>query len=669
MVVSGREASIRHQRNESISKRDIGEIPHTVNPDRKDRGSASLSSFCREYQSNIFTVPFSKVHTDVISRMEAAICTGGLFAYAMPRGTGKTSIAEAAVLWSVLTGKRKYVVLISATEKQGTQAMENLKKELSTNRAIMEDWPRATYPIWALEGISHRAPGQLYMGCPTHMVWRGEKIVFATIPGSRCSGSVIEVRGLTGAIRGMKTNLSDGRGTIRPELVILDDPQTDESAKSLTQCHDRERIILGTILGLKGHEEEISAVMPCTVIHRGDLAERFIDKDTHPEWQGVRSRLLIDMPTHMRLWDEYNDLKKESADSAHNFYIENRAMMDEGAVPMWKECFNKRQLSAIQYAMDLRNNVGEQAFWAEYQNEPLDDASDGEQITVDGILEKTTSYLRWQVPGNCQHLTAHVDIHNAVLYYMICGWDEKFNGYIIQYGIWPETKRKYFSMSDIQDTLMKKYPGRGVDGAIYAGIQDIVKKILTHRFRAKEGYSGLHVSRCIVDANWKTALVKAYCRESGYGAIVIPGHGRYIGAERKPLNDYRKAAGDRLGLAWRVPVALSREGIRHVLYDTNHWKSHINTALLSPPGERGCLQLFGKYDHKLLAEHLTAEYFVEVHGRGRQVNQWILHPGRRDNHWLDNLVGCAVGASMQGCHTIDNTVPKRVRRPIRYLDL
>ena len=32
----------------------------------------------------------------------------------------------------------------------------------------------------------------------------------------------------------------------------------------------------------------------------------------------------------------------------------------------------------------------------------------------------------------------------------------------------------------------------------------------------------------------------------------------------------------------------------------------------------------------------------------RIVNEWRLKPGAHDNHWLDCLVGCAVGASMMG---------------------
>jgi hypothetical protein len=50
----------------------------------------------------------------------------------------------------------------------------------------------------------------------------------------------------------------------------------------------------------------------------------------------------------------------------------------------------------------------------------------------------------------------------------------------------------------------------------------------------------------------------------------------------------------------------------------------------------------------MLAEHLTAEYFIKTEGRGRSVDEWKQRPEQPDNHWLDCLVGTAVAASMQG---------------------
>ena len=71
-------------------------------------------------------------------------------------------------------------------------------------------------------------------------------------------------------------------------------------------------------------------------------------------------------------------------------------------------------------------------------------------------------------------------------------------------------------------------------------------------------------------------------------------------------------------------------------------------------GDHGCLLLFGDgagpgADHRLLSEHLTAEYRQRWQGRGREVDEWKLRPPRQENHWLYCLVGCAVGASMCGC--------------------
>ena len=67
-------------------------------------------------------------------------------------------------------------------------------------------------------------------------------------------------------------------------------------------------------------------------------------------------------------------------------------------------------------------------------------------------------------------------------------------------------------------------------------------------------------------------------------------------------------------------------------------------------GDRGCLSMFGDSpdQHRLFAEHMSAEYRVKTQGRGRTVDEWKMRPERGDNHWFDGLVGCAVAASMQG---------------------
>ena len=90
--------------------------------------------------------------------------------------------------------------------------------------------------------------------------------------------------------------------------------------------------------------------------------------------------------------------------------------------------------------------------------------------------------------------------------------------------------------------------------------------------------------------------------------------------------------------------------MRHVVFDTNYWKSFVHARLAVPMGDPGCLALFGRKPetHRLIAEHLTAEYRVKTEGRGRTVDEWKLRAAGLDNHWFDCLVGAAVAASIQG---------------------
>jgi hypothetical protein len=112
---------------------------------------------------------------------------------------------------------------------------------------------------------------------------------------------------------GLAVPVSIGLGqTVRPSLVVLDDPQTDESARSLSQCATRERILAGAVLGLAGPGKKISGIMPCTVIRPGDMADNILDRDKHPEWNGERTKMVYRFPANERLWGKYAEVRAES---------------------------------------------------------------------------------------------------------------------------------------------------------------------------------------------------------------------------------------------------------------------------------------------------------------------------------------------------------------------
>ena len=213
--------------------------------------------------------------------------------------THNTSICECACIWAVLNGHREFVCLIGSDEGHAMDMLESIKTELDSSDLLLEDYPETVYPIQCLDGIANRCSGQLYQGERTHIGWTAREVVLPTIPGSKASGAIIKVAGITGRIRGMKFKRPDGH-SVRPSLVVLDDPQTDESARSTSQCATRESILAGAVLGLAGPGKKIAGVMPCTVIRPEDMADRILNRDKHPQWQGERTKMVYAFPSERR---------------------------------------------------------------------------------------------------------------------------------------------------------------------------------------------------------------------------------------------------------------------------------------------------------------------------------------------------------------------------------
>ena len=242
-------------------------------------------------------------------------------------------------------------------------------------------------------------------------------------------------------------------------LVVLDDPQTDESARSLSQCANREAILAGAVLGLAGPGKKISGIMPCTVIRPGDMADNILNRDLHPEWNGERTRMVNAFPTNETLWQRYAEIRAEGLRAGDGgaagteFYRQNREAMDAGADVSWKERFNHDELSAIQHAMNLKLQ-DEAAFFAEYQNEPLPEETVGaDQLTADQVAAKINNLPRRRVPIAGNHLTAFIDVQGKLLFYVVAAWEDDFTGYVVDYGTYPDQQRTYFTLRDARHTL------------------------------------------------------------------------------------------------------------------------------------------------------------------------------------------------------------------------
>lgn len=664
-----RNAERDRQAEQSLAGRDIGQLPEVVNPDRKAACERNFQLFCESYFPETYSLAWSPDHLKVIEKIETAVLRGGLFALALPRGSGKTTITESAALWSMLYGHREFVVLIGATESAALELLDSLKTELEVNERLAEDFPEVCYPVAQLEGIANRCAGQLYKGERTRITWTSNEIVLPTVEGSRASGIIVRVAGITGRIRGMKFKRSDGRN-VRPSLVVIDDPQTSESAGSLEQTRKRVRVLAGDILGLAGPGQKISGIMPCTIIRPGDMADIILNRNTHPDWNGEKTRMVYRFPSNMKLWEEYAEIRAEALRTEGNFqkatefYLANREAMDAGAEVSWEARFNHDEVSALQHAMNLKFQ-DEAAFMSEYQNDPLpDDTADDSLLSVDEICAKINGLARRRVPLKCDRLTMFVDVQKALLFYVVIAWAEDFTGAVIDYGSWPDQHRHEYSLADANPSIQTLFPKAGFEGALYAALSALTDECLGREWEREDG-AVLKIERALVDANWgqSTDVVYQFCRQSSHAGVILPSHGRYVGASSKPMTEYRKQQGDRLGFNWMIPNVAGKRAIRHVIYDTNYWKSFIHARLAVPVGDKGALTLYGRIPgaHQLFAEHLTAEYRVKTQGRGRTVDEWKLKPQSHDNHFLDCVAGCAVCGSMLGA-SLPETLPAKLDR-------
>ena len=645
-------------RNADLARagQEIGEIPAVVDPERKARATGNFRFFCETYFPEIFYLPWSPDHHRVIDKIERAVLNGGLFAMAMPRGSGKTVLCQTAVVWAALIGATPFVCLIAASADRAVQLLETIKTWLETNPLLLEDWPEVVFAIRSLERITNRQKGQKYRGEPTRIEWNADKIVLPTIAGSRASGVVISCSGMKGSdIRGQNHARADGH-VVRPQLALVDDPQTTESAWSPSQSQRREAILAGDVLGMAGPGKKIAGLMCATVIRPADMADNMLDRQKHPEWQGERTKLVYAFPVNEKLWAQYAQTRADSqrndgdGHEATDFYAAHREEMDAGAVVAWPERYNDDELSAIQHAMNLKLR-DEASFFAEYQNEPLVQEEGSSALTADEVAAKVNSHRRGEIPLGASHLTMFVDVQARLLFYMVAAWEDDFTGYVVDYGTWPDQHRPYFTLRDARKTLEAVSPQAGVEGSIYSGLEALTGEYMSRSWRREDG-AMLKIDRCLIDANWgqSTDVVYQFSRQSVHSGILLPSHGKYVGATSTPFSEYKRRKGDRIGLHWRIPNVQGRRQVRYVLIDTNYWKSFVHARLAVAMGDKGCLSLFGRggEEHRLLAEHLTAEYPVRAEARGRTVDEWKVHVNAVDNHWLDCLVGCAVAASVQG---------------------
>ena len=119
------------------AERDLGPLPPIKDEKKRRQAKKSLLYFLRNFIPEWFKKPFSNAHKDMIARIERSIVSGSKFAYAFPRGFGKTSVMLASMIWAVLNGHSRCVVYIASSDQQAAKALKIIYNKLIQKKILI----------------------------------------------------------------------------------------------------------------------------------------------------------------------------------------------------------------------------------------------------------------------------------------------------------------------------------------------------------------------------------------------------------------------------------------------------------------------------------------------------------------------------------------------------
>jgi len=652
---------------------------------RRRRLERNIFRWLRYYFPEIFTQPFTAQQKEMAAAILSAAKYGGDQAIAAPRGEGKTTIVECVVIYCVLTGALAFPVIFSATGPDAERILRNIKGRIDGTESdrLAADYAEVCGPAAALEGLPNRANGQIATGrigdqafgpTRTRIRWSGREITLPTIdaPESRARGALIMTRGLDAAVRGLRV------GRRRPDLAVIDDPETREIAESDERPNKLARKIDQDIAGLAGPRKRLSRVMLTTIMNRRCLSYRFTDPKEKPSWKGRRFRLLIKPPAREDLWEEYIQLRQdgqvegdEFGRAAHAFYLAHRRQMDRGARVGNRNRFtpdvlpdgSTMQVSALQFCYDTIADMGRDAFDAEYQNDPPEEAGPIESgITAYRIQRQLSGHDRRIVPPGATVLTQGVDVRKLALHWVVAAWQPGATGFVVDYGV-----------TEVRGTI--RGSDEGVEHAILRALEERRDDLIENPYTTPDG-EVVEVKTSLVDAGWKTPAIYHFCKAAGKRFRPAMGFGRSNGCVQASFNmpakdNERRRSGHNWFLSYR-----EADRVWLVCCNADYWKGWIHSRWLTGPGHPGSLQLFGtpggadrmnadEKAHFSFAKHLTAEVEVEEVVKGILTRRWSAKSDT--NHYFDASYLAAVAANMHGIKLLGRAA-KKPKQKIKMSD-
>ena len=302
-----------------------------------------------------------------------------------PREHGKTvRWSFAYVLWRVLTGRAKYVLLIGASGDSARENLINIKTELEDNELLIEDF-----------------------GLQQGKVWRDDRIELV-------NGTCIQCKGAGASMRGTRFR------QYRPELIILDDVLKDDAVDSPTQRNKIHRWLKRVVFNLG---KSAFIIWVNTIFHNDDPISRLfreVEAGTLKRWIGVRLSCL--RPDNTPLWPEYwsvedfNEKKSSIGVAAFSTEYCNEPLSDEERI-VCREWIEEHRYAELPERSKLRFYMG---------IDPATGAHDGTAMCP--VAQHIETGVLYVLPGFCETCTEQKTVEEAVLFHKMwqfasIGWE------------------------------------------------------------------------------------------------------------------------------------------------------------------------------------------------------------------------------------------------------
>lgn len=638
---------------------DVGEIPRIRHRRVRRSCERDLLRFGLTYfggTAMLKHAPSGLMVDSYIRHLQAVVLNGGQFVVELPRGSGKTTWMVIAIVWALLYGHKRFGVLIAASGKMARKILKNIVRIVTTNERIVADFPAVSVPLSALGGVSQRAASQTYRGKMTYIEMGVDTVKFATLRDD--AGDVLDVACGATLVAVGKGAAVKGQNELgeRPDIVLLDDPQTRKDAMSASASQSIDEYIHDDVLGLAGHDAQpISCMVTVTPVRRGDIATRLVSPALHPGWIVVVQPFVVEWPEdHERLVAEF--LERYADDAAHKdeslsrsraWYGEHRNEF-EGMRVLDDSAFScDIEADARHHVLNLIGKHGLRVFRAQYQMDVSEDSTTV-RVTEDVVASRVNGYKRGVLPPGVVGVTCYVDVNikeGAGLSWVCLGIGKRRTAVVVDYGRYPQ----YGALVEPGASPTRR------DQAVAAALSKIVGELAAKRF-TRPGLTPSPINAVCVDRGWsaqvvtRTLAVVRKTKPLPFALLCSVGRGfrNFAANERKV-----KRFGDHI---------VARESLLGDFLEihTDYWRELAQSGFVGEPLTPGSTSLWGKDPAEHLASGFAAELVAEKlaarYKDAKDRDAWDWEAPNGPNHYGDAYTGALAVASWFGFYDATNAV-------------